>query len=176
MMVESLHAHVAVVAMSGPGRPVDVAGVAEFHLLGVGFDCAGVENRLLLADGPVDVGLADGDPPECRLLEVAEDLGDDAGVHPGQHQHEHHGADVEESSQHYEVPVLGMGGECVHESHAHIDDCHSAEIVLRFRYHEAESLLIAIIWNLGHLVRLVLRHPQLLFRVCASQLLGVASL
>jgi hypothetical protein len=83
MVIESLHAHVAVIAMSGAGWSEYVAGVTELDLMWMCLNSAGVEDGLVVADGPVEIGGPNGDFLELRVLIVAEDLGDDAGVDPG---------------------------------------------------------------------------------------------
>ena len=73
-MVESLHAHVAVVAVSGSRGPKDVARIAEFYFLGVSFHCACVEYRLVVTYGPVKVPVAYRNLTIGWVLKVAKDF------------------------------------------------------------------------------------------------------
>jgi hypothetical protein len=95
VVVKPLHAHVAVVAVRGAGRPEYVAGVAELDFLRVSFDSAGVEDRFAIADGAIEVGVADGYFLEAGVFEVAGNFGDDPRVNPGQQQHADHRDEME---------------------------------------------------------------------------------
>lgn len=49
-MIKLFYAHVAVIAVSRPGWPKDIACIAEFYFLRMSFNSASVKYRLVLAD------------------------------------------------------------------------------------------------------------------------------
>lgn len=49
-MIEPLKTHVAIVAMSGSGGPIDITGVTKFYFLSMSFDSTSIKNRFHLAE------------------------------------------------------------------------------------------------------------------------------
>lgn len=79
VVVEPLHAHVAVVAVRSARRAEDEAVGAELNLQRVGLD-GHPEYPLVVPDRPTQVVPSDGDHLQILPFVVAKDLGDDARV------------------------------------------------------------------------------------------------
>ena len=86
-MIEALNTHIAVVAVSCSWRPIDIASVAKFNLLGGALHDRGIENRLVLADTAINVLLTDWNLTVVGAFEPSEDFRDDTGIYEGEDDH-----------------------------------------------------------------------------------------
>lgn len=105
-MIKFLDTHVAVIAVSGSWRSVNIASVTELNFQWVSFDGCSIEDRLIFADGAINIFITDRDSPKLFKFIIAKYFRDDARISKGEDDHKKDSEGLKNSSKKNKIPIF----------------------------------------------------------------------